>query len=64
MVKVKSSVGIIKGKAGNMSYFEVNGETIGRSFHTSIKNPKTEAQMKQRIKNTSRDICSRISRGL
>ena len=50
MVKVKSSVGIIKGKAGNMSYFEVNGETIGRSFHTSIKNPKTEAQMKQRIK--------------
>ena len=50
MVKVKSSVGIIKGKADNMSYFEVNGETIGRSFHTSIKNPKTEAQMKQRIK--------------
>ena len=50
MVKVTSSVGIIKGKAGNMSYFEVNGETIGRSFHTSIKNPKTEAQMKQRIK--------------
>ena len=50
MVKVKSSVGIIKGKADNMSYFEVNGETIGRSFHTTIKNPKTEAQMKQRIK--------------
>ena len=45
MVKVKSSVGIIKGKAGNMSYFEVNGETIGRSFHTSIKNPKTMVRL-------------------
>ena len=30
MVKVKSSVGIIKGKAGNMSYFEVNGD---RGYH-------------------------------
>ncbi len=50
MVKVKSSVGPMKGKAGNMSYYEVNGVTIGRTYHTSIKNPKSEKQMEQRIK--------------
>ena len=50
MVKVTSSVGSIKGKAGNMSYFEINGVTIGRAYHTSIKNPKTKKQMEQRIK--------------
>ena len=50
MVKVTSSVGSIKGKAGNMSYFEINGVTIGRAYHTSINNPKTKKQMEQRIK--------------
>ena len=38
------------GNSGNMSYFEVNGVTIGRSKPTKMGNPKTEAQMKQRIK--------------
>ena len=50
MVKVKSSLGTMVGNSGNMSYFEVNGVTIGRSKPTKMGNPKTEAQMKQRIK--------------
>ena len=50
MVKVKSSVGKMTGKSGNISYFEVNGVTIGRSLPSKMGNPKTEAQMKQRIK--------------
>lgn len=50
MVKVKSSVGKMTGKSGNISYFEVNGVTIGRSLPRKMGNPKTEAQMKQRIK--------------
>ena len=50
MVKVKSHVGPMKGKAGNMRFYEVNGETIGSSIPTEVYNPKTEAQMKQRIK--------------
>ena len=50
MVKVKSSLGSMVGNSGNMSYFEVNGVTIGRSKPTKMGNPKTEAQMKQRIK--------------
>ena len=50
MVKVKSSLGTMVGSSGNMSYFEVNGVTIGRSKPTKMGNPKTEAQMKQRIK--------------
>lgn len=50
MVKVNSPIGVIKGRAGNMSFFEVNGEVIGRSFPSQYKNPKTPAQMRQRIK--------------
>ena len=50
MVKVKSSLGTMVGNSGGMSYFEVNGVTIGRSKPTKMGNPKTEAQMKQRIK--------------
>ena len=50
MVKVKSPVGPMKGKAGNMRFYEVNGETIGSSIPTEVYNPKTELQMKQRIK--------------
>lgn len=50
MVKVKSSLGTMVGNSGGMSYFEVNGVTIGRAKPTKMGNPKTEAQMKQRIK--------------
>ena len=50
MVKLKPSLGTMVGNSGNMSYFEVNGVTIGRSKPTKMGNPKTEAQMKQRIK--------------
>ena len=50
MVKVKSSFGKVSGKSVNTIYYEVNGETIGRSKPTKMGNPKTEAQMKQRIK--------------
>ena len=50
MVKVKSSFGKLSGKSVNTIYYEVNGETIGRSKPTKMGNPKTEAQMKQRIK--------------
>ena len=50
MVKVKSSLGIITGKADNMRFYELNGEVIGVSIPAKMKNPKTEAQMKQRIK--------------
>ena len=50
MVKVKSSLGSMVGNSGGMSYFEVNGVTIGRAKPTKMGNPKTEAQMKQRIK--------------
>ena len=50
MVKVKSSFGKVSGTKANTIYYEVNGETIGRSKPTKMGNPKTEAQMKQRIK--------------
>ncbi len=50
MVKVKSSFGKVSGKNANTIYYEVNGETIGRSKPAKMGNPKTEAQMKQRIK--------------
>ena len=47
MVKVKSSFGKV---SGTKAYYEVNGVTFGRSKPTKMGNPKTEAQMKQRIK--------------
>ena len=50
MVKVKSSFGKLSGKNANTIYYEVNGVTIGRAKPTKMGNPKTEAQMKQRIK--------------
>ena len=50
MVKVKSPFGKVSGKNANTIYYEVNGETIGRSKPAKMGNPKTEAQMKQRIK--------------
>ncbi len=50
MVKVKSSLGSMVGRNGNMSFFEVNGVTIGRPLPTKMGNPKTKKQMEQRIK--------------
>ncbi len=50
MVKVKSSLGIITGKANNMRFYELNGEVIGVTIPAETNNPQTELQMKQRIK--------------
>ena len=50
MVKVKSSFGKVSGTKANTIYYEVNGVTFGRSKPAKMGNPKTEAQMKQRIK--------------
>ncbi len=50
MVKVKSSFAKVSGKNANTIYYELNGVTIGRSLPSKMGNPKTEAQMKQRIK--------------
>ena len=50
MVKVKSSFGKVSGKSANTIYYEINGVTFGRSKPIKMGNPKTEAQMKQRIK--------------
>ena len=50
MVKVKSSFGKVSGTRANTIYYEVNGVTFGRSKPTKMGNPKTETQMKQRIK--------------
>ena len=50
MVKVKSSFGKVSGTKANTIYYEVNGVTFGRSKPSKMGNPKTEAQMKQRIK--------------
>ena len=38
------------GKANNMRFYELNGEVIGVPIPAVTNNPKTEAQMKQRIK--------------
>ena len=50
MVKVKSSFGKVSGTKANTIYYEVNGVTFGRSKPSKMGNPKTEAQMEQRIK--------------
>ena len=50
MVKVKSSFGKVSGTSANTIYYEVNGVTFGRSKPAKMGNPKTEVQMKQRIK--------------
>ena len=50
MVKVKSSFGKVSGTSANTIYYEVNGVTFGRSKPAKMGNPKTAAQMKQRIK--------------
>ena len=50
MVKIKSSLGTMSGKLDNLRLFERGGITIGSYYPSDPKNPKTEAQMKQRIK--------------
>lgn len=50
MVKLKSNLGPMQGRIGGIRVYEVNGETIGVSIPQKIKNPKSVAQMKQRIK--------------
>ena len=50
MVKLKSSIGIVNGRVGNMRFYERNGEIIGVSLPNGIHNPKSPAQMQQRIK--------------
>lgn len=50
MVKFKTKIGNMSGKIGNMRLYEMNGETIGSLYPEDAKNPKTEAQMKQRVK--------------
>ena len=50
MVKLKSSIGTVKGRVGNMRFYERNGEIIGVSLPNGIHNPKSPAQMQQRIK--------------
>ena len=48
MVKVKSSLGIITGKADNMRFYELNGEVIGVTIPAETNNPKTKKQMQRR----------------
>jgi hypothetical protein len=50
MVKVKSSLGTITGKADNMRFYELNGVVIGVTIPAETNNPKTKKQMQQRIK--------------
>lgn len=65
MVKIKTHLGGMSGKIGNMRLYEVNGETIGSLYPNKAKNPKTEAQMKQRVKlNNILDMYKYIKDGL
>lgn len=51
MVKVKkNSLGVMSGKVGDMRYYEVNGEMIASAMPSFMTNPRSPAQMKQRIK--------------
>ena len=50
MAILKSGLGIFSGKIGGIRAWESNGRTIVASYDVNCKNPKTEAQMKQRLK--------------
>lgn len=50
MAILKSGLGIFSGKIGGIRAWESNGRTIVASYDVKCKNPKTEAQMKQRLK--------------
>ena len=50
MAKVNTTVGPIKGKMGGVTFFIQNGQQMMVASKRQVKNPKTMAQMKQRIK--------------
>lgn len=50
MAILKSGLGIFSGKIGGIRAWESNGRTIVASYDVKCRNPKTEAQMKQRLK--------------
>ena len=50
MVKLKSNLGVMHGQLGGLRIYEVNGETIGACLPGKVSNPRSVAQMKQRIK--------------
>ena len=50
MAILKSGLGIFSDKIGGIRAWESNGRTIVASYDVKCKNPKTEAQMKQRLK--------------
>ena len=50
MAILKSGLGTFSGKIGGIRAWESNGRTIVASYDIKCKNPKTEAQMKQRLK--------------
>lgn len=50
MGKVQTPVGTLKGKAGGLTFFVQNGRQMMIPSKRSVRNPKTEAQMKQRVK--------------
>ncbi len=50
MAILKSGLGTFSGKIGGIRAWESNGRTIVASYDVKCKNPKTEAQMKQRLK--------------
>lgn len=49
MARVKTTVPL-RGKIGNVTFYNLNGVDIAVAAHRYVRNPKTEAQMKQRIK--------------
>lgn len=50
MAILKSGIGNFSGKLGGLRAWESNGKTIVAAVNKNVKNPKTEAQMKQRVK--------------
>ena len=50
MAILKSGLGTFSGKIGGIRAWESNGRTIVATVNRNAKNPKTEAQMKQRVK--------------
>ena len=50
MAILKSGLGTFSGKIGGIRAWESNGRTIVASYDVKCRNPKTEAQMKQRLK--------------
>lgn len=49
MARVQTTVPL-KGKISGTTFYTINGVTIATAAHRHVRNPRTEAQMKQRIK--------------